>query len=109
MGNRSSQQQKQSATEEVSKRSSQQEEEQRCNPSSTSFFSSPWRLLPLSSLRFQAKGQNSTFQRQRMETRPLCSSDWSATRGRASTESLMPTRTTPPTSTTLTTGFSRAV
>merc|ERR1712210_181148 len=66
MGNRSSQQQKQSA---------RGAEKRRCNPSSTSFLSSPWLLLLLSNLRFQPKGQKSTFQRQGRETRQLCSGD----------------------------------
>merc|ERR1712179_874897 len=108
MGNRGSQQQEQSAIEALTKRSTGAEQ-RRCNPSSTSFLSSPWLLLLLSNLRFQLKGQNSTFQRQGRETRQLCSSDWSATREPASTESLMPTQTTLPTSTTSTTGYSRAV
>merc|ERR1712212_214735 len=102
-------------TEVVSNRSNQQQkqsgrtEKRQCNPS-TSFPSSPWHLPPLSNPSFQPNGQKSIFRWQRREREPDCSnSDWSATRGPASMGSLMPTLTTPPSSTTLTTGYSRAV
>merc|ERR1711971_40247 len=115
ISNRSNQQQKQSATEatsnqqqnQVSKKRSRAEKRE-CNPS-TSFHSSPWHLPPLSNPSFQLKEQKSIFRWKRRERGPDCSNAWSAMRGPASMGSLMPTQTTPPTSTTLTTGYSRAV
>merc|ERR1711971_134438 len=97
VSNKSSQRHRQSAREAISKERSRAEKRE-CNPS-ISFPSSPWHLPPLSNRSFQLKEQKSIFQWKRRETEPDFSSAWSATRGPASMESLMPTQTTPPSST----------